>query len=183
MKTVMFVLTVLACGFHSSAQRREEAFIMWPTDTKTEKIVFTESVYVPQFDATTLYASAYKFVSRTFKGEKDTIVRNDTTKTITCRSSFFIPLEELGDRGKGFVRFTFSIWCHKNSYKYMMTDFEHVALNPDGVIGGPLENEKAVSGAMLFPRRYWNEQKAKCYYRIQTTIEQFKEAMSAKAEG
>ncbi|MCW3106359.1 MAG: hypothetical protein JWQ09_865, partial [Segetibacter sp.] len=40
----------------------------------------------------------------------------------------------------------------------------------------------AASNAMLFPPKYWYEEKAKCYYRIQTTIEQLKQAMAAEAE-
>ncbi|WP_170234037.1 hypothetical protein [Segetibacter aerophilus] len=47
-----------------------------------------------------------------------------------------------------------------------------------GVVGGPLENEKTVSGGILFPRQYWDEQKAKCYYKIQTMIEKLKLAMA-----
>lgn len=182
MKTVLVILGLL-CAFHSSAQRRQEEFILWPTDVNTEKIVFTESVYSPQNDANALYANAKRFASIAFKAERDTVIHNDATKTITCRSAFYIPVEELGDRGKGFISFTFSIWCHKNSYRYALTDLQHFPLNADGVVGGPLENEKAASGAVLFPRQYWNAEKAKCYYHIQTTIERFKEAMNRQAEG
>lgn len=164
--------------FSSSAQRE---FIMWPTDAN-DKIVFSESVFVPELDVNTLYANAVRFAKNNFKGIKDTIIQNDTTKTVFCKSAFFIPIEELGERGKGYISYTFAVWCHKNSYRYQMTDFQHFPLNADGATGGPLENEKAASGAMLFPPRYWNDEKAKCYYRIQTTIEKFKETMNKVAE-
>lgn len=168
-------------GMHSFAQRRHEEFIMWPTDAN-EKIVFTESVYMPEADINKLYFNARKFARNTFKGERDTIIENDTTKTLNCKSSFSIPVEELGERGKGYISFTLAIWCHNNSYKYLLTDLQHFGLKPDCVVGGPLENERAASGAMLFPPKYWNEEKAKCYYRIQTTIEQLKQAMAAETE-
>jgi len=156
---------------------------VWPTDANTEKIDFSESVYVPGSEANTLYHNAQKFASKAFNGIKDTVVQNDTTRTINCKSAFMIPVEELGDRGKGYVSFTLSVWCHNNYYRYSLTNLEHFPLTANGVIGGPLENEKAASGAVVFPTKYWNDQKAKCYYRIQTTIEQFKEAMKRPAEG
>lgn len=179
MKTVLPVICGLFLAFSSAAQRE---FIMWPTDANTNKIVFTESVYRSETNVATLYANARKFATNNFKGEKDIIILNDTTKTITCKSAFFIPVDELGERGKGYISFTLAVWCHNNSYKYNLTDLEHFPLHSNCVVGGPLENEKAASNAMLFPPRYWNAQKAKCYYRIQTTIEKLKQAMAAEAE-
>lgn len=182
MKTVLVAVCTLFFSFHSSAQSRQEEYILWPTDANTEKIVFSESVFMPGATANILYANAIRFAKNAFKGEKDSIIQNDTTKTLFCKSAFFIPVEELGERGKGYISFSFSVWCHKNSYKYQITDFEHFPVNADGVVGGPLENDKAASGNMLFPPKYWNDQKAKCYYRVQTTIEQFKEAMNKDIE-
>ena len=179
MRTVLLVVCLMICAFNSSAQRE---YIMWPTDSKTDKIVFTESVYRPGANATTLYSNARQFITNNFKGEKDTIILNDSTKTAACRTAYFIPVPELGERGKGYISFTITIWCHNNSYKYNLSDFQHYGLTPDAVTGGPLENERAASGSVLFPGRYWNEQKAKCYYRIQTTIEILKQAMSAGTE-
>lgn len=179
MKTMLLAVLGFFLPYNSSAQRN---LIMWPTDSKTEKIVFSESVYIPKADVTTLYANAKKFATNSFKGEKDTIIQNDTTKTITCKSAFFIPVEELGERGKGYIKFDLVIWCHKNAYKYILSNFQHLPLNRDGVVGGPLENNKTASGPVLFPALYWNAQKAKCYYRIQTTIERLKQAMTANAE-
>lgn len=137
---------------------------------------------MPGFSADALYANAKNFADNSFKELRDGIVANDTTKTVTCTGAFFIPVAELGERGKGYIRFTLTIWCHKNAYRYMLTDLQHFALNADGVVGGPLENEKTASGAILFPRQYWNAEKARCYYRIQNTIERLKEAMNRHAE-
>jgi len=179
MKTVLLVICGFFVAFNSFAQRE---FIMWPTDSKTDKILFTESVYNPEASLATLYGNAKKFATNNFKGEKDTIIPNDDTRTLTCKSAFFIPVEELGERGHGYISYTLTISCHQNSYKYVLSDFQHFGLNSNCVVGGPLENEKTASGPMAFPSRYWNAQKAKCYYRIQTTIEKLKQAMSAGAE-
>ena len=179
MKTVLLVMCGLVCAMNAMSQR---GYIMWPTDSKSEKILFTESVYNPEANITTLYANAKKFAADNIKGEKDTIIVNEINKTLTCRGSIYLPVEELGERGYGYIGFTLMIWCRQNSYKYNFTDFEHHGLNADCVNGGPLENDKTASGPVLFPSRYWNAQKAKCYYRIQNTIEKLKHAMAEQAE-
>lgn len=178
MKTVLIVISGLILVLDSFGQRQ---FIMWPIDEKTEKIVFSESVSVPGLTAASVYANAKKFVSNTFTGERDTIIQNDTAKILSGNGTFYIPIEQLGERGSGYISFTFIIWCRDNYYKYLLTDLKHFPLKPNAVFGGPLENEKAASGAVGFPAQYWNEQKAKCYYRIQTTIEKLKEAMQDEA--
>lgn len=177
MKIVLLVLCAVFCAYNSFSQRQ---FIMWPTEGNTDKIVFSETVYRLNTSVTVLHANAIKFANNNFKGEKDTIVVDNSAKTISGKSAFFIPVNELGERGKGFVSFSFQIWSHNNYYKYRLADFQHVGLHAGSIAGGALENEKAASDQMLFPRTYWNELKAKSYYRIQTTIENLKLAMAAE---
>jgi hypothetical protein len=180
MRTVLLLLSGLVFFFHVHGQRN---LILWPTDAKTGKIVFAESVSMAETKASNLYSNALKFAKNRFKGEKDTIAANDNAKTIACNSAFSIPISELGERGKGYIHFTLQIWCHDNAYRYQLTDLRHEASHAEGAIGGPLENEKPISDAMFFPGRYWNALKSKCYYRIVTTIENLKEAMAAPTAG
>lgn len=172
----------MACGvffaFNSISQRQ---FIMWPTEGNTDKIVFTETVYRLNTNASVLHSNAIKFATSNFKGEKDTIVVDNSARIISGKSAFSIPVNELGERGKGIVTFNFQISSHNNYYRYRLSNFQHAGLNANSIVGGPLENEKAASDQMLFPRTYWNELKAKCYYTIQTTIEKLKLTMSEKA--
>lgn len=173
-KALILIIIVFFGNAHVFAQRQ---YVLWPYDATSGKIVFNESIHIPAANKKALYENALKFVSGRFKNEKDTIVLNDAETTILCKGTFYLPIKELGERGNGFVHFNLMIWCNDQSYKYSITDLEHFAANINGVIGGPLENEKATSGGVLFPLRYWNEQKGKCYYQLQTTIEQLKEAM------
>ncbi len=182
MKTVLSAIAGLIFTVSSFGQQRANNYFIWPIDN-TDKIVFSEVVNMYGSDENTLYANAKHFAAKTFRGERDTIMQNDTTKTIVCKCAFNIPVPQLGERGEGFVSFTFSISCSKNFYKYSLTGLQHFPKNENGVIGGPLENDRAASGGMLFPPKYWEEEKAKCYYRIETTIEQLKEDMYRKSDG
>ncbi|MDQ6814356.1 MAG: DUF4468 domain-containing protein [Bacteroidota bacterium] len=175
MKTVLIAVYMLFISVQSSAQRQ---FIMWPTDSNKERIVFNESVYVIEAGGNTLFDNAKMFASNNFNVPKDTVIFNDAAKTVICKGAFFININELGQRGQGYISFTLTIWCHKNNYSYMLSDLQHLGLNAECVSGGPLENDKAAAGGMAFPLRYWNEQKAKCYYRVQSTIEKLKLAMT-----
>lgn len=172
---VLFIFFSIPCF---SQRAHEDEYFLWPVDASTQKIVFSESVNMQNASQDSLYASAKQFLVNTFKSNKDTIFANDAAKKLVCRCSFFIPVEQLGERGKGFVHFTFSIDCSKNSYKYSLSDFEHFPLKSDGVAGGALENDNAACGRLAFPTQYWDDQKAKCYYRIETTIERLKETMA-----
>ncbi|GEO07512.1 hypothetical protein SAE01_00080 [Segetibacter aerophilus] len=60
-------------------------------DLNTNKISFSESVYRPGSEAGTFYKKAKGFVENNFKGEKDTVITNDKTNTITYKGAFFYP--------------------------------------------------------------------------------------------
>lgn len=182
MRVVLLAMAGILFTVHCSAQTQRAGFIMWPTDARTEKIVFSESVYMPDASLTTLYSNAKRFVASTFQGKNDIVIANDSTNTISCKSAFFIPVEELGERGKGYISYTFTIWCHNNAYRYSLTDLEHFPLNPGGAAGGPLENERAVSGGASFPMKFWTEEKGKCYFLIQDILEGLKQAMNKGLE-
>jgi hypothetical protein len=179
----MILIVVLFLSFQSFSQHTE-SFYFWPFNNYTQKIDFNESVNMPNANADTLFNNARAFITAHFRSQKDTIlVENDTTNTIICKGAYFVNAEQLGERGKGYIGFTLSIECRYNSYRYSFSNFEHYPLRSNGVFGGPLENETAACGGRLFPSRYWNEQKAKCYYMVQTTIEQLKEAMNKNTDG
>jgi hypothetical protein len=179
MRIVLSAVLLIFFSIPCLSQRpHEDQYFLWPVDVNTQKIVFSESVNMQTASQDSLYANAKQFLMNTFKSNKDTIFANDASKKLVCRCSFFIPVEQLGERGKGFVHFTFSIDCSNNSYKYSLSNFEHLPLKSDGVAGGALENDNAASGRLAFPNKYWDDQKAKCYYRIETTIERLKETIT-----
>ena len=81
MKIGMLVLCWLICVFSTSAQRN---IILWPTDTNSDKIVFTESIYLADVTAQTLLTNAKHFAAKRFHGESDTALVNETTRTISA---------------------------------------------------------------------------------------------------
>lgn len=183
----MRISLILILGLFTTLKvfsQENDNYYFWPYNNYTEKIEFSESVHIPEANEDTLFNNAKAFVEKTFRSEKDTIfVEDATTKTIVCKGNFFVNATQLGDRGKGYISFKLSINCVENSYRYSLTNFEHSAMTKNGVFGGALENETAAIGGRLFPSRYWSQQKARCYYLVQTTIEQLKEAMSKNTNG
>ncbi|HEX8460451.1 MAG TPA: DUF4468 domain-containing protein, partial [Segetibacter sp.] len=183
MRTLLPVMLVIFFQLESSAQFKRNQIIMWPVEDSTDKIVFYERVNIPGANEDAIYRAAKTYLANTFKSEKDTITSNDNTKSITCKGAFFIPVEQLGERGKGYVAFTLLVNCISNSFYYKLNNLHHFPLTKNCVYGGPLENDKTISGGMLFPQKYWNEEKAKTFYKIQTTIEQLKETISKNGQG
>lgn len=155
---------------------------MWPYGSK-DKIEFTETVYPPAANADSLFNLAKSFIISKFNSERDSIMTIDNKRTIVCKGSILLPIPELGERGKGYIRFTLTISCYYRGYRYTITNLEHLAQNPDGVSGGALENDKAACGGALLPMRYWNNEKSKAYYYIQSTIESLKESMTKRSDG
>lgn len=156
-------------------------FYLWPYNEKTNKIEFVESVYSPGFSGDSLFSHATRFFAENFNTENDTLVSSDTSNNVIIfKSSLHIPVKELGNKGIGYIYFRFYIKCRNNQFHYSLTNFEHVSTAADGISGGVLESEAASAGGRAFPRRYWNEYKARCYYAIQTTIDRLKGAMNSK---
>lgn len=176
MKIFLSALLLFTTYYQCCAQQRT-GYIMWPYSPK-DKIEFTETINPPFANADSLYILAKSFVNKKYKTERDTITINDQRRTVVCKGTFNMPIDELGEKGKGYIGFTLTISCHYRGYRYTITDLAHYAQNPDGAAGGPLENDRAACGGSVLPMRYWNNEKSKTYYYIQTTIESLKESMS-----
>lgn len=183
MNNGLLLIFFIISSFHCSAQGRDNYgnYFFWPYNEATQKIEFSDVVNTPEASTDTLYSIAKHFIKNTFNSRKDTLYQDDSSKMLFCKSAWFIPVEELGERGKGYISFTLLIECKYHYYRYSLTNLEHFPACADCVVGGPLENEKTASGGMLFTRSYWEKQKTKCYLLIQATIQQLKDAMS-KAE-
>jgi hypothetical protein len=180
MKTALVVLLSGFFCLQAQAQRRSD-LIFWPYNFNN-KIQFAEKISLPESNVDALYTTAKEFAFRTFRNEKDTVLTNDAARSIVCKGNFYVDVPELGDKGKGYFAFTLTIHCRYKSVGYTITDFYHRALNEGGVYGGVLENDKAASGGVLFPRHYWHKVKSECYYKTQTTIEQLKESFLKNIE-
>ena len=180
MKLFLSTFIIISFSLQCFAQQRS-GYVMWPYGAD-DKIEFSETINPQGTTGDSLYLLAKSFVSRKFNTDKDSVTIIDPRRTIICKGSIYLPVDELGDRGKGYVGFTLTISCHYRGYRYTLTNLEHFPQNPDGVAGGPLENDRAACGGSLFPMRYWNNEKTKAYYYIQTTIESLKEAMSKRKE-
>ncbi|MDB5191902.1 MAG: hypothetical protein JWQ96_1465 [Segetibacter sp.] len=174
MKRGLLVSIGLFISICSFSQRNN--YYVWPIDTATKKIVFTEAAYLLNADAATILNAASSFLTRSFRNPNDSVFIDSLSNTVYAKASYNLPVEQIGERGKGYVSFDVTIWCNKNWYKYSFTNFQHLPATPNDATGGPLENEKAISGYQ-FPKKYWDELKAKAYYRIQTTIEGLKETI------
>lgn len=180
MRKALLVCFTFITAYSAFSQDKFD-FYLWPYNEKTNKIEFTESVYLPGMKGDSLFSNAKKFIADNFNSENDTIISADTsTNVIICKSSLHIPVKELGNKGIGYISFRFYIKCRNNQFHYSMTNFEHSSSSSDGISGGPLELDMASAGGRAFPRRYWNDYKARCYYAIQTTIDRFKGAMNTK---
>ena len=175
MKAFLFLTFIVAFSFKSSAQPKGTYF-MWPYGTD-DKIEFTENIYFPYASTDSLYSIAKSFVSRHFATSLDSVVTNDNKRTIECNGVFYLPIDELGERGKGYVGFRLIIACRNRAYKYVIKNLVHFPKNPDGVAGGALENDLPSKTGSPFPMRFWNQEKAKAYYYIENTIEALKESM------
>lgn len=176
MKSYLPILLFILLGPNLFGQSRLD-YYMWPYGD-SNKIEFSETVYLSKTNSDSIYQIAKAFVSNKFKSDKDSTSFMDYKKTVYCKGNIFLPIETLGERGNGYIRFTLTISSYYKAYRYSLTNIEHVAQNPDGVSGGALENDRAACGGVTLPLRYWNEEKAKAYYYIQTTIESLKEYMN-----
>lgn len=180
MKKALFSLFTVLVSLTAISQDKFD-FYLWPYNDKTNKIEFTESVHIPNAFGDSLFSNATRFLTETFNSENDTLLSADTsTNIIIYKSSLHIPVKELGNRGIGYISFKFYIKCRNNQFNYSLTNFEHLSSTADGISGGSLELEMAIAGGRAFPRRYWNDYKARCYFAIQTTIDRLKEAMNNK---
>ncbi len=169
---------------HSCMSQDKFDYYLWPYNEKTNKVEFAESVRVQGIVGDSLFSYARQFLTTTFNTGTDTLISEDTsTNVVVCKSSIHLPVKELGERGKGYISFKFLIRCRNNNYSYSLTNFEHLNSSPDGIAGGPLELEMPAVGGRTFPKRYWNDYKARCYFAIQNTLEQLKDAMMHKAQG
>lgn len=183
MKKVTLLVMLIPISLISNGQR-DDRYYYWPIDTVTQKIAFTEVVYILNTPAEKVFNSARNYIANTFNKEKEEILSiNDTTYTVVAKGAFMTAVPQLADRGKGYITFRLTLICRDHNYRYTLTDLQHYPLREDGVVGGPLENEKTISGGMLFPRKYWEWQKEQCYYYVQNIIEQMKEAMLKHAKG
>lgn len=159
-------------------------YYLWPYNEKTNKVEFAESVRAQGIIGDSLFSYAKQFLSATFNTTTDTLISEDTsTNVIVSKSSIHLPVKELGSKGIGYISFKFLIRCRNNNFSYSLTNFEHRSSSPNGIAGGPLELEMPIAGGRIFPRRYWNDYKARCYFAIQNTLEQLKDAMMRKAQG
>ena len=174
----VFLILLLFYFTTTTFAQREDRYFFWPVDEATQKIIFREVVYATGVSAADLYKSAKIFAYNNFRAEKGQyIIENDTIKTVLAKGIHHVDVPELGDRGKGFITFEITVRSVDNSYKYSITNLEHFSSVEKGVIGGPLENDKPISNGMLFPRRYWEQLREKCYYYTEMLIEQLKESM------
>lgn len=155
-------------------------YYMWPYG-KNDRIEFTETIYLPKSNTDSIYSKCKAFIINKFNSERDSLIAYDRKRTAVCKGVFFIPIPQLGEKGNGYIGFTLTISAYNRSYRYTFTNFEHFSSHPDGPSGGPLENDRPASGNKPYPMRYWNEEKAKAYYYIQTTIESLKEYMTKHA--
>ncbi len=179
MKKVVPVFLLLFWGLFANGQQRENGnYVFWPYNQYTDKIEFSESVSLPGTSADSLFTYASFFADTAFTGDRDSVNKDWTHKTVLCQGNYYIPTAEVGERGKGYVSYTLSIQCRSNYYRYVITNLVHYPMYEDGVIGGPLENDRTTSGGMLFPRQYWERTKTRCYYMILNTINQLKQAMN-----
>ncbi len=176
MKSLILFLFFTAVGYYGFGQQRND-YYMWPYGNN-DKIEFSETVYLPKSNTDSLYILSKTFLSNKFNSERDSIVLRDNKRTAFCKGVFFIPIPQLGEKGNGYIGFTLTISSHNKSYRYTFTNFEHFSQQPDGPSGGALENDKPYNSKSPYPIRYWNEEKAKAYYYIQTTIESLKEYMA-----
>lgn len=175
MKKVLLA-SVCLCFCTFSFAQRNNLYFYWPINSTTHKIDFAETVYIVNADAATLSKTAEAYLKNHFKSERDTIATDPSSNEVTCKGVYLVSVPELGQRGEGYISFTLALTTYKNAYRYSLTNLEHHPLNDDDVTGGALEREKSLSG-YLFPKKYWDDLKGKCFYTIQTTLEGLKETM------
>ncbi len=178
---VMFILLMLS-GFKGVAQAGPGGvYYFWPQDTLTHKFSFRGSVYLRGFYENKIYSTAQKFLAKHIdKSDTAKINTNDTISTTWALGSFPVTIDQLGDKGVGFVTYRVTIECFDNGYFYTITDIEHSSTQINGAIGGALERDKASSGGLSMPKKYWDGVKEKVYYHIQNVIEHLKEYMDGQ---
>ena len=147
MKLLLSTFITLSFSLQIFAQQKV-GYMMWPYGDH-DKIEFAQTVYPQGVSGDSLYLLAKSFVSGKFNTDKDSMTTIDSKRTVICKGSIYLPVDELGERGKGYIGFTLTISCHYRGYRYSLTNFEHFAKNPDGVTGGALENERAACGGNL----------------------------------
>lgn len=178
MKNKVLVSFILMMFAVVDAAAQKEKLFYWPVDTLTHKFSFRGTVYLRGYSENVIFKSAKTFGRNNFyKPGEAILAENDSLKTVLCKGVYPVIIPELQDKGKGYVAYKLLIECFDNGYLYTITDFEHFANTEESPAGGALELNRAAAGGLAFPNRYWDEVKAKCFYNVQTTIEQLKEFM------
>lgn len=178
MKKLLMLLLVLSTALSTIAQRKDENIFYWPYNDNTEKIEFSGLIFSPGKSADSIFKNAKDFARQTFTQQQDSILILDSIqKYIVCRGSYYVNVDELGERGKGVISYTLQIVCKPQSYRYALSDLRHFPLYQNGVVGGPLENDRAASGGMLFPMSYWDRTKSTCYKMILATLQEMKQSI------
>ncbi len=134
--------------------------IIMPIDSITNKIAYQDVIELPNHTAEQLYLKSKEWFSGTFVSGKNVIDLDDSKgfKIIgkgTINILFKNGLGNVGDGGN--VAFKISLFFKDNRYKYIVTDFVHVAspgMTVKTAIGGNLENEHPDCGRTL-PMKYW----------------------------
>ena len=125
-----------------------------PVDANTNKITYLEVVDAAGLKATDIY----KITKAWGEGKKYSIVENKENESIVFSGSFPVEYPNVSGSAndKGKVNFSFSIFSKDGKYRFIATDFVHVAEGKvAGSNGGKLENVSPECGKTKMSAKGW----------------------------
>lgn len=111
--------------------------VIFPIDSLTGKVVFTDIVKVDSVSTNELYKRARAWFTETYKSSKDVIQDADAeAHSISGKASIEAHYTIMGStRNWGYVYYYISIICKDGKYKYIISDFYHEGTEYDGKLG------------------------------------------------
>lgn len=145
------------------------------------KIEYNSVVSVDSANKELLFSRAKLFIAESFKSAKAVIEMEDPSSgSLFLKGNISITVTALGSGFKyGYVRFTMSLQCKDNKYRYSITDFYHDNPSDTKSIGGHLENEKPAAGTFFVSKKYWAEIKEQTDKSVKELIKNLSAIMSS----
>jgi len=91
-------------------------------DTDTLKAQYSEVVELQNISAQTLYGKAKKFIATAFVFSND-VLQLDNNYSLLAKGKTKVIIKALGMGSDYYLRFSFSIDCKENKYRYLISDY------------------------------------------------------------
>lgn len=151
-----------------------------PIDKETGLITYTEIVPSNGTDAKALYKAAQLWEINIYCRDKPFLqFKDDESRTLILKPVVYLYSQADGITVEGYVRYTLTIECKDNKYKYTFTNFRQENTgNSNACEGGNLEKDTYDCPAGLMnKKKYWDDIKSQTNDAVHFLISDMKKSI------